>query len=232
MTNTSDLLSQFEDEITTSNRLPYLQIQNPPNLSLADIKKYGTPFGWFIPAEQAEQAEFNASNDYQPTRIVFGEDTAQPREVDGFLATKVRLCILHRSNIEVQERATNGWKYLGLAYKLGERTAEGDLAFSDRENYRLRTRYLILLLEENNQPLHQIPLKIGMNAGVGTAFSQEVRSFRREIEEVFFKSINKPVKALTDRAHALTVLDLKFDVHKSEGKSPFICPSVRFAPAV
>ncbi len=232
MTNTLDLLSQFEDEITTSNRLPYLQIQNPPNLSRAQIEKFGAPFGWFIPVEQAELAEFQATEDYQPTRITFGEDTAQPREVDGFLTTKVRLCILHRSNIEVQERATNGWKYLGLAYKLGERTKHGDLAFSDRDNYRLRTRYLILLLDENNQPLHQIPFKIGMNAGVGTAFSQEVRSFRREIEEVFFKSINRPVKALTDRAHALTVLNLQFDVHKSEGKSPFICPSVRFAPAV
>ena len=232
MTNTIDLLSQFEDEITTSNRLPYLQIQNPPNMSLAQIEKFGAPFGWFIPVEQAELAEFQATEDYQPTRIVFGEDTAQPREVDGFLTTKIRLCILHRSDIEVQQRATNGWKYLGLAYKFGERTAEGDKAFSDRDNYRLRTRYLILLLDENNQPLHQIPLKLGMNAGVGTAFSQEVRSFRREIEEVFFKSINKPVKALTDRAHALTVLNVQFNVHKSEGKSPFICPSVRFAPAV
>ena len=117
-------------------------------------------------------------------------------------------------------------------YQHGERTTHGDLAFSERENYRLRTRYLILLLDENNQPLHQIPFKLGMNAGVGTAFSQEVRSFRREIEEVFFKSINKPVKALTNRAHALTVLNLQFDVHKSEGKSPFICPSLRFAPAI
>ena len=232
MTNTIDLLSQFEDEITTSNRLPYLQIQNPPNMSLAQIEKFGALFGWFIPSEQAELAEFNATGDYQPTRITFGEDTTQPREVDGFLTTKVRLCILHRSNIEVQEKATNGWKYLGLAYKLGERTTHGDLAFSDRENYRLRTRYLILLLDENNQPLHQNPFKLGMNAGVGTAFSQEVRSFRREIEEVFFKSMNRPVKALTDRAHALTVLNLEFNVHKSEGKSPFICPSVRFAPAV
>ncbi len=58
MTNTLDLLSQFEDEITTSNRLPYLQIQNPPNMSLAQIEKFGAPFGWFIPSEQAEQAEF------------------------------------------------------------------------------------------------------------------------------------------------------------------------------
>ena len=119
-----------------------------------------------------------------------------------------------------------------MAYKLGERTNYGDLAISYRDNYRLRTRYLILLLDENNQPLHQIPFKIGMNAGVGTAFSQEVRSFRREIEEVFFKSMNRPVKALTDRAHALTVLNLQFGVHKSEGKSPFICPVSRFAPAV
>ena len=121
MTTTLDLLSQFEDEITTSNRLPYLQIQNPPNLPLAQIKKFGAPWGWFIPTEQAELAEFKANEDYQPTRIIFGEDTSQPREVDGFLTTKVRLCILHRSNIEVQERATNGWKYLGLAYKFGER---------------------------------------------------------------------------------------------------------------
>ena len=233
MIATSDLLSQFEDEITTSNRLPYLQIHNPPmGLSLAKIKRDAEPFGWFLPAEQAELADFQATEDYQPTRIVFGEDTPNAREVDGFLTTKVRLCILHRSNIEVQSRATNGWKYLGLAYKSGERTTHGDLAFSDRDNYRLRTIYLILLFDGNNQPLHQIPFKLGMNAGVGTAFSQEVRSFRREIEEVFFKSINKPVKALTDRAHALTVLDLKFDVHKTEGKSPFICPVSRSAPAI
>ena len=45
-------------------------------------------------------------------------------------------------------------------------------------------------------------------------------------------TINKPVKALTDRAHALTVLKLKFDVHKTEGKSPFICPVSRSAPAI
>ncbi|MGK7949126.1 MAG: DUF5895 domain-containing protein [Xenococcaceae cyanobacterium] len=232
MTNTLDLLSQFSDEITTSNRLPYLQIQNPPNMSLAQIEKFGAPFGWFIPAEQAELAEFQTTENYQPTSLVFGEDSSSPREVDGFLTTKVRLCILHRSNIEVQQKATNGWKYLGLAYKSGERTTHGDLPFRERDNYRLRTRYLILLLDDNNQPLHQIPLKIGMNAGVGTAFSQEVRSFRREIEEAFFRSINKPVKALTDRAHALTVLNLQFDVHKSEGKSPFICPSLRFAPSL
>ena len=71
-----------------------------------------------------------------------------------------------------------------------------------------------------------------MNAGVGTAFSQEVRSFRREFEETFFKLRNQPVKALTDRAHALTVLHLQFDVHKTEGKSPFICPVSRSAPAI
>ncbi len=195
------------------------------------VKKFGAPWGWFIPSEQAELADFQATGDYQPTRITFGEDSPNAREVDGFLTTKVRLCILHRSNIEVQQRATNGWKYLGLAYQHGDRTPEGDKAFSDRDNYRLRTRYLILLLDENNQPLHQIPFKLGMNAGVGTAFSQEVRSFRREIEEVFFKSINKPVKALTDRAHALTLLNLQFEVHKTEGKSPFICPVSRSAPA-
>lgn len=230
MIATTDLLSQFEDEITTSNRLPYLQIRNPNNLPLADIRKLGLPYGWFIPSEEAERAEFKANESFKPTRLSFGESDS--KENDGFLAKQVRLSILQRSDIEVQQKANKGWRYIGKAYKYGEITSFGELVKSDRDNYRLRTRYLILFLGEDNQPLHHIPFQLGMNAGVGAAFSQEVRSFRKEIEETFFKLRNQPVKALSDRAHALTTLNLTFDAHKTEGKAPFLCPSIRFAPAI
>ncbi|NQZ60870.1 MAG: hypothetical protein HRT59_01620, partial [Crocosphaera sp.] len=53
-----------------------------------------------------------------------------------------------------------------------------------------------------------------------------------EIERVFFKLRQHPQKALSDRAHALTVLDIKLGVHKGDGKAPFVCPVERLAPAI
>ena len=102
MNTTLNLFQGFEDEVIASTQLPFCQIQNPPNMSLAQIKQFNPPMGWFIPSEQAELAEFKANNDWQPTRIIFGEDSPNPREVDGFLALHIRFVVLHSSNIEVQ----------------------------------------------------------------------------------------------------------------------------------
>ncbi|MGK7878483.1 MAG: hypothetical protein AB4060_00020, partial [Crocosphaera sp.] len=60
----------------------------------------------------------------------------------------------------------------------------------------------------------------------------EIKVFRGEIERVFFKLRKQPQKALSDRAHALTVLDIKLGVHKGDGKAPFVCPVERLAPAI
>ena len=49
---------------------------------------------------------------------------------------------------------------------------------------------------------------------------------------MFFKLRKQPQKALSNRAHALTVLDIKLGVHKGEGKAPFVCPVERLAPAL
>ena len=54
----------------------------------------------------------------------------------------------------------------------------------------------------------------------------------QQSERVFFKLRKQPQKALSDRAHALTVLDIKLGVHKGDGKSPFVCPLERLAPAI
>ncbi|WP_052056114.1 DUF5895 domain-containing protein [Myxosarcina sp. GI1] len=224
-----DPLSEFDADIVASNSLPYAQIQNPPNLSLAQIEQLNPPWGWFIANEQAELAQFNPDDSFVPIRLTFGEKDT--RSVDGFLTKKVRLSILHRSNIEVQSKTDKGWRYAGLAYKSGTITQLGEQTTSDRNNYRLRTRYLILFLGTDNQPLHPIPFRIGMNAGVGAAFGDETRLFRNEVEKVFFQLRKLPVKSLSNSAHALFALSMSFGLHKSEGKAPFIYPQQRIAPA-
>lgn len=227
---TPDLLSQFESEIVSSTQLPYCQIQNPPNLSLSQIEQLNPAWGWFVPNEQAELANFQITDDWQPTRLTFAEDTPNPRHVDGFLTHHIRIVVLHSSQIEVQEKAKNGWRYCGLAYQHGQLTSYGESASYDRNNYRLRTRYLVLFLDEKNRLLHEIPFKIGMNAGVGAAFNTELKEFRKEIETIFFAQIGKPQQQLSDRAHSLTVLDFQLGLYKSEGKSPFIYPAKRITP--
>jgi hypothetical protein len=65
MIDSTDLFQGFETEIVASTSLPFCQVQNPPNMSLAQIQQYKPPFGWFIPSEQAQLAEFNATDDWQ-----------------------------------------------------------------------------------------------------------------------------------------------------------------------
>ena len=232
MIATPEYLQEFNDEITTSESLPYCQIQNPPNMSLAQINQFDAPWGWFIPNEQAEAAQFKASSNFEPVRLTFGQDTPKQREVDGFLATSVRMTLIHRSGIEVQEKTQLGWRYVGQAYAKGELSSEGEKAFQDFNSFRLRTRYLLLFLDERNQSLHQIPFRLGMGRGTGGSFSEEVKEFRSEIERVFFKLRGEPQKSLSDHAHALSVLDLKLGLHKGDGKAPFVCPVERSAPAI
>jgi hypothetical protein len=165
MTPSTDLFQGFESEIIASTSLPFCQVQNPPNMSLTQIEQYQPPFGWFIPTEQAQLAEFNATEDWQPIKLTFGEDTSHPREVDGFLATHIRISVLHSSDIEVFEKTDKGWRYLAPAYQFGRPSNYAELALSDRDNYRLRTRYLLMFLDSNNLPIHSIPFKIGMSAG-------------------------------------------------------------------
>ncbi|ACB54130.1 hypothetical protein cce_4782 [Crocosphaera subtropica ATCC 51142] len=231
MTNT-DFLKEFDDDITVSESIPYCQITNPDNLSLSQIKQFNIPWGVFIPTDQAELVDLTVPDDFTPTHLTFDQDKPTERHIDGFLAQHIRFSLIHRSSIEVQEKGANGWQYLGEAYKKGKITKYGELASKDRESYRLRTRYLILFLDENNEPLHRVPLRLGLGAGTGGSLGEEVKVFRGEIERVFFKLRQQPQKALSDKAHALTVLDIQLGVHKGDGKAPFVCPSVRLAPAI
>ena len=233
MTTTPAFLTEFDDDVTASESIPFAQVQNPKNLSLSEIRQYNVPWGVFVPTDQAELVELADLDYFTPTSLVFDQDTPQERSIEGFLSQHIRFALIHQSaGIEVQEKMNNGWKYVGKAYRKGKLSKYGELAAKDREYYRLRTRYLLLFLDENNLPLHSVPLRLGLGAGTGGSLSEEIRVFRSEIERVFFKLRKQPQKALSDRGHALTVLDIKLGVHKGDGKAPFVCPVERLAPAI
>ncbi|MEM8779413.1 MAG: hypothetical protein AAGF26_11185 [Cyanobacteria bacterium P01_G01_bin.49] len=70
MINTPEFLHQFDDEITTSQQIPFCQVHNPENLPLSKIKQFNLPWGIFIPVEQAELAELNIPDYFTPMRLL------------------------------------------------------------------------------------------------------------------------------------------------------------------
>ncbi len=45
MTTTPAFLTEFDEDITVSDSIPYGQIHNPDNLSLSQIKQFNIPWG-------------------------------------------------------------------------------------------------------------------------------------------------------------------------------------------
>ena len=223
-------LNQFNEDIEKSQKLPFCWVVNPPNMQKAQIEKLAPPYGIFIPTEQANAATLNAPEWLEPTSISFGDEG---NEKSGFLMKRLRCVVIARSPLYVQAIAPQGgWAFAGIAYEKGAVTELGTKAMSDDQSYRLRSQHLIMLIDDDNQLIQDTPLKLTLGKGPGAAISQEIKEFRKEIESSFFKSQGIPEQRLSDRAHALCILDMTLGFHKSEGHAPYVTPVHRFAPAV
>jgi hypothetical protein len=230
MTVATDLRGEFDGETVPLNSLAFCQILNPPNLPLAQLKKLGNSCHWglFLPGDQAQKVNFTPNESFTPVQVTFG-DEGNERTVEGWLAKRIRLCVLHRSSgIDVQERASNGWRTLGAAYRGGSLTELGLKAEADKETYRFRTRYLILLLDKDNQPLHDVPLSLGLGRGPGGSIGEELRAFRSEVDLAYREYAGVSGVQLSDSALSRTALSIELGLHK--GKAPFVCPKRRSKP--
>lgn len=230
--NIHTLMAQFDEEVVETRRFPYLQIKSPQiGCSIEEIKESNQPWGWFMPIAEAEAARFTPTRNFSLVEIRFG---SKGTKVEGYLFKQFRFCLLHRSDIEVQERTESGWRYVGKAYENGVMTKYGDLAKKNREDYRMRNRLLLFLLDEENKPLHEIPFQIGMSAGAGSALGVEINEFRRNFEAVYFKSQGKANNRLSERAHCLGVIKIRLGLHKhtSGKKSAYVVPTLVVNPSL
>jgi hypothetical protein len=232
MTVATDLRGEFDGETVPLNSLAFCQIINPPNLPLAQLKKLGDSCHWglFVPNDQAQKVNFTPDDSFTPVQVTFG-DEGNERVVEGWLAKRVRLAVIHRSNgIDVQEKSGNGWRTLGAAYRGGIITELGLKAEADKETYRFRTRYLILLLDKDNQPLHDVPLSLGLGRGPGGSIGEELRTFRSEVDLAYREYGGVSGVQLSDSAISRTAIEIELGLHK--GKAPFVCPKRRSKPTV
>ncbi len=225
-TLSQDFYDEFNNELEERSIIPWAQVVNAPNLELADIEKLEKPWGIFISAENAESVEFTPDKNWSKTQVSFGSDP-----VNGFLSRHIRLCVIHRSNLEVQEKQVDSsWRYIGLAYQKGGRTELGELARSD-ENYRTTTRNLVIFLGENNEPLHGAPVQLTTRGAFGASFGIDLKRYYEQAETVFWKAQGKPVKPISALGHGRMVYDVELALYKGN-KNPSIYVAKRMAAAL
>lgn len=189
--------AQFEEDLeaieTTS--LPHLQMQGVPNVSSSQLKKLDPDFGWFISKEKAEASGFEPDGNWRAVTIERdGKDDdgkAVTIENPGFISTSPRFCVVMESEIEIQEKVKTQkfprgiWQHRGLAfesYKPTKWRAEQQKQRGPEENqWCMVTRRIILLVDQDNNPLHNVPLAFSCRGGWGSNMGVEIKDWREAL---------------------------------------------------
>ncbi len=80
-----------------------------------------------------------------------------------------------------------------------------DAALKDDKNIRTERVYLVFFLDENNNPLHSLPLKYAARGVNGATFEVERRAFKAQLETCHALTNQVPAKPKNDLFHALGV---------------------------
>jgi hypothetical protein len=193
---TIDLQNEFtEQDLTTAEVIPWIQIVNPPNVK--NLKKITeNDWGLWLSKENAEAIGFNPDGD--PNWKFVDLENNWENSV-GYLSHATRFMVVHQSEMEVQEKSASGkaWKFVDVAYKYGFMT-EAMERCQESSEMRFVVRALLILLGKNNEPLHDGVVQFTMRGVLGASFGSQYREFKKEANKLFFAKLNKPEKRLAD----------------------------------
>lgn len=147
----------FEDEkynAPASQVLPWCQMINP---------RYGTnglqPHGLAIKLDNAHAVGFQPDENWHQVEHEFssGVETV-------YITTTPRLVVVRRGPLSVKDRETG--------VKLGTLKDNYDAFLADKLKFKTFTRYLIYLVGEDKNFLHESPLQLTVNGAAGASFSK------------------------------------------------------------
>jgi hypothetical protein len=186
----------FEDEkfnAPPSQVIPWCQMINP---------RYGTdgmqPHGLAIKLDNAHAVGFQADENWQQVEHEF---TSGVESV--FISTTPHVVIVRRGPLSVKDRES------GL--KLGTLKENYDAFLADKLKFKTFTRYLIFLVGENKNFLHESPLQLTLNGAAGASFSKSycdyqqgkiVGGFAAELEKAYAAYRKQPVTSKGPLFHA------------------------------
>lgn len=197
----TDLLSDAYNQVRRP-QLPYGIVVNDK------------PAGILIPIDQLEKAGWLAMPDEDDlTTVTFTED------VTGLLITEARLLVLafvpeyirYKSDVEDLSGTVVG---LYDEYRNS----------LDKKSMDVCSEHALLFLDEDNQPLHTMPIVVRFKNVALWSFKSAREEFYRALEKTFADYFNVPFSGKNDRWRSLGVLEVEFKaVKEGEGKNKHDC---------
>ncbi len=178
--------------------LPYMQMLNHQDVSKA---------GFFITLENAEVVKFqpNAAWQLHTTTFQSGETAT------GYRSLTASLLALRQSELMMFDRDSGD--FIDVFQKSNY----------DRHTMVLKTRYLVYLVDANQQLLHEQPLLFTAKGAFCGDFGDVHKRFRREMSRAFGQARNTH-KPRGDRFMALAVMTLRVQtVLKGKEKKSWVC---------
>jgi hypothetical protein len=186
----------FEDEkfnAPPSQVIPWCQMINP---------RYGTdgmqPHGLAIKLDNAHAVGFQADENWQQVEHEFSSGVESV-----FISTTPHIVIVRRGPLSVKDRES------GL--KLGTLKENYDAFLADKLKFKTFTRYLIFLVGENKNFLHESPLQLTLNGAAGASFSKSyceyqqgkiAGGFAAELEKAYAAYRKQPITSKGSLFHA------------------------------
>ena len=217
-------LAESNQELTkASGTRPFCQVINPQR------GVSNAPMGLFIPLPQAEAVGFVPGGSWVEHTQTFASGSKEP----GFITSAPRFVIIQRSVTETYETAEIGDSFQTVYRGPTFHKQGGIIDYQPARSgstFKSVTRYLLLFLDDENQPLHETPLQLSAARAFGSAFGEEVSTFVAD----FTPASNK----LFDKKGTLTPLGLSKwviqmilgSIDPGKGQAPYTAPVGRFKP--
>lgn len=140
---------------------------------------------------------------------------AQTEEVVGMGIVNPRMCIIRRTKL--LRLTTDKNVYFGYWIK-----GDGEIKNENgSRKFSCARRYLIVFLDENNEPLHDEPIQLTAKGTFQVSFDTNLVNFRNEIKTAYAKSMKKQIGQLNEAWYAMCVFAPKFD-SRVVGKAPLV----------
>lgn len=142
---------------------------------------------------------FRPDDSWQQVVYEFGSGEATTLHI----TTTPRLVVVRRGPLSVKDRETG--------MKLGTLRENYDAFSADKLKFKTFTRYLIFLVGQNRNLLHQLPLQLTLNGAAGASFSlsyceskqgKVTGGFIAELEKAYAQYRQQPVTAKGSLFHA------------------------------
>lgn len=139
----------------------------------------------------------------------------QTQEIYGRGIINPRICVIRRTKLIRLTSDKNC--YAGFWIK-GDGDIKNELG---KKKYICARRYLLIFLDESNDPLHDEPIQLTAKGTFQMNFDTSLMSFRNEIKTAYAKSMKKQIGQMNELWYAMCVFVPQFE-SISVGKHPLV----------